>query len=95
MFEKEAKEYAVWFWGASPSVKRAIEQSYQKGAEFGYSKAIVWHFVKDGKYPTHSNRVLVFTDEGVGFGIYGLDNKKWYTYDTGFDVIAWREIELP
>ena len=51
--------------------------------------------MKDGEYPTHSNRVLVFTDEGVGFGIYGLDNKKWYTYDTGFDVIAWKEIVLP
>ena len=54
-----------------------------------------WHFVKDAEYPTHSNRVLVLTDEGVGFGIYGLDNKKWYTYDTGFDVIAWKEITLP
>ena len=59
------------------------------------NKANEWHFVKDGEYPTHSNRVLVFTDEGVGFGIYGLDNKKWYTYDTGFDVIAWKEITLP
>ena len=51
--------------------------------------------MKYGKYPTHSNKVIVFTDEGVGFGIYGLDNKKWYTYDTGFDVIAWKEITLP
>ena len=41
MFEKEAEEYADWFWGASPSVKRAIEQSYQKGAEFDYNKAKV------------------------------------------------------
>ena len=95
MFEKEAKEYADWFWGASPSAKRSIEQAYQQGAEFGYNKANEWQFVKDGKYPTHSNKVLVFTDEGVGFGIYGLDNKKWYTYDTGFDVIAWKEIVLP
>ena len=60
-----------------------------------FNKANEWHFVKDGEYPTHSNRVLVLTDEGVGFGIYGLDNKKWYTYDTGFDVIAWKEITLP
>ena len=43
MFEKEAKEYADWFWGASPSAKRAIEQAYQKGAEFGYNKANEWH----------------------------------------------------
>lgn len=60
-----------------------------------FNKANEWHYVKDGKYPAHSNRVLVFTDEGVGFGIYGLDNQKWYTYDTGFDVIAWKEIVLP
>ena len=59
------------------------------------NKANEWHYVKDGICPTHSNRVLVFTDEGIGFGIYGLDDKKWHTYDTGFDVIAWKEIVLP
>lgn len=58
-------------------------------------KANEWNYVKDGVCPTHSNRVLVFTDEGVGFGIYGLDDKKWHTYDTGFDVIAWKEIVIP
>ena len=39
MFEKEAEEYADWFWGASPSAQRAIIQAYQQGAEFGYNKA--------------------------------------------------------
>ena len=39
MFEKEAKEYADWFWGASQSEQRAIKQAYQQGAEFGYNKA--------------------------------------------------------
>lgn len=78
-----------------PFILAMIQQVFKDGAEFCYNKANEWHFVKDGKYPTHSNRVLVFTDEGVGFGIYGLDNKKWYTYDTGFDVIAWKEIVLP
>ena len=39
MFEKEAEEYADWFWGASPSEQRTIKQAYQKGAEFGYNKA--------------------------------------------------------
>ena len=72
---------------------KTIEQNIALKREL--EKANEWHYVKDGKYPTHSNRVLVFTDEGVGFGIYGLDNKKWYTYDTGFDVIAWKEIVLP
>ena len=41
MFEKEAGEYADWFWGASPSEQRAIKQAYQQGAEFGYNKAFV------------------------------------------------------
>lgn len=99
MFEKEAEEYAIdnyenCLYDDFPYTNdsRARQQSFRDGAEFGYNKANEWHFVKDGEYPTHSNRVLVFTDEGVGFGIYGLDNKKWYTYDTGFDVIAWKEI---
>ena len=98
MFEKEAEEYAIENWehyeeGQNDS--KALEQAYLAGAQFGYTKANEWHFVKDVEYPKHSNRVLVLTDEGVGFGIYGLDNKKWYTYDTGFDVIAWKEITLP
>ena len=98
MFEKEAEEYAIENWEHYEEDKndsKALKQAYLAGAEFGYNKANEWHFVKDVEYPTHSNRVLVLTDEGVGFGIYGLDNKKWYTYDTGFDVIAWKEITLP
>ena len=78
-----------------PFILAMIQQVFKDGAEFGYNKANEWHYVKDGKHPAHSNRVLVLTDEGVGFGIYGLDNQKWYTYDTGFDVIAWKEIVPP
>ena len=99
MFEKEADEAGNEKIRENNQFARCARKSYKDGfkdgAEFGYNKANEWHFVKDGEYPTHSNRVLVFTDEGVGFGIYGLDNKKWYTYDTGFDVIAWKEIILP
>ena len=95
MFEKEAEEEINKEHWKYSIFKNLAQEYWQKGAEFGYNKANEWHYVKDGKYPTHSNRVLVFTDEGVGFGIYGLDNKKWYTYDTGFEVIAWKEIVLP
>lgn len=99
MFEKEAEDNKPPYAFCGFNTKCELWKSgFQQGAKFGYNKANEWHFVKDGKYPTHSNRVLVFTDEGVGFGIYGLDykgNKKWYTYDTGFDVIAWKEIVLP
>ena len=101
MFEKEAEEYYngqydAWLEGEdSFALEEEIEQAFKDGAEFGYNKANEWHYVKDGISPTHSYRVLVFTDEGVGFGIYGLDDKKWHTYDTGFEVIAWKEIVLP
>ena len=104
MFEKEAEEYAIGkghehynylFEENAGTPADFARWCFEDGAEFGYNKANEWHYVKDGKYPAHSNRVLVFTDEGVGFGLYGLDNKKWYTYDTGFDVIAWKEITLP
>ena len=96
MFEKEAEEYAK-----SKKIKDDCirfydtKKHFKDGAEFGYNKANEWHYVKDGINPTHSYRVLVYTDEGVGFGIYGLDDKKWHTYDTGFEVIAWKEIVLP
>ena len=102
MFDKEAEEYATRECCTTcRNINHFCKEKCEcwtfakEGAEFGYNKANEWHFVKDGEYPTHSNRVLVFTDEGVGFGIYGLDNQKWYTYDTGFDVIAWKEITLP
>ena len=102
MFEKEAeeieKEAIKWVKDVFPNdefKQSGISRALVEFAELGYNKANEWHFVKDGEYPTHSNRVLVLTDEGVGFGIYGLDNKKWYTYDTGFDVIAWKEITPP
>ena len=102
MFEKEAeeieKEAIKWVKDVFPNdefKQSGISRALVEFAELGYNKANEWHYVKDGEYPKHSNRVLVFTDEGVGFGIYGLDNKKWYTYDTGFDVIAWKEITLP
>ena len=102
MFEKEAeeieKEAIKWVKDVFPNdefKQSGISRALVEFAELGYKKANEWHFVKDVEYPTHSNRVLVLTDEGVGFGIYGLDNKKWYTYDTGFDVIAWKEITLP
>ena len=100
MFDKEAEKWATNLCCTDCKAVICKEKCEcwtfaKQGAELGYTKANEWHFVKDVEYPTHSNRVLVLTDEGVGFGIYGLDNKKWYTYDTGFDVIAWKEITLP
>lgn len=37
--EEKAKEYADWFWGASPSAQRAIEQAYLAGLRAGKDTA--------------------------------------------------------
>ena len=87
----------LWRDGAEFGYNKAFVEADKnlKAVVADFNKANEWHYVKDGISPTHSYRVLVFTDEGVGFGIYGLDDKKWHTYDTGFEVIAWKEIVLP
>ena len=59
---KENHQFARW-------ARKSYKDGFKDGAELGYTKANEWHFVKDVEYPTHSNRVLVLTDEGVGFGI--------------------------
>ena len=108
MFEKEAKEYADWFWGASPSAKISIEQAYQQGAEFGYNKANEWHRVSD-KLP-EMNVLVYLWNNNDDFPVvacrqvpYGKKewvwNCKWgsgYTVSqsVGKDYL-WQEIELP
>jgi hypothetical protein len=63
MFEKEAEEYRAkrkdcqYF---SESYKNRIEKAFKDGAEFAYSKANEWHYVKDG-LPETSDRYLVYT----------------------------------
>ena len=108
MFEKEAEKYADWFWGASPSEKRAIEQAYQQGAEFGYNKANEWHRVSD-KLPEMG--VLVYLwKKGKDFPVvayrhspYGQKEWVWNCeWGSGFSIsqlkgrdYLWKEIVLP
>lgn len=56
MFEKEAKEYVPninWHAYSSKEIREEMMVCYQKGAEFGYNKAIAnkWHKVADGDLP--------------------------------------------
>ena len=102
MFEKEAEEYTDCFWGASPSAQRAIKQSYQKGAEFGYNKANEWHFVKDELPPKKVPLNIITFDKNkkrrVWVGEYDGGNGQWWTgyFNHFIDVpYAWREIVLP
>ena len=104
MFEKEAEEYTDWFWGASPSAQRAIKQSYQKGAEFGYNKANEWHYPSKGEYPKECENVLCYCKVvdvefySIGHTIIGGDNKiRWWSSNRSeeLNVYAWKEIVLP
>ena len=104
MFEKEAEEYTDWFWGASPSAQRAIKQSYQKGAEFGYNKANEWHYPLKGEYPKECENVLCYCKVvdvefySIGHTIIGGDNKiRWWSSNRSeeLNVYAWKEIVLP
>ena len=104
MLEKEAKEYADWFWGASPSAKRAIEQAYQKGAEFGYNKVNEWHDLRKDPtdLPKDNDEKLCFYGKGKVVARYCSEYGCWETefnnLVTTFSssiLIAWREIVFP
>ena len=104
MFEKEAEEYTDLFWGASPSAQRAIKQSYQNGAEFGYNKANEWHYPLKGEYPKECENVLCYCKVvntefySIGHTIIGRDNKiRWWSSNRSeeLNVYAWKEITPP
>ena len=106
MFEKESEEYADWFWGASPSAKRAIEQAFQAGAVLAWnkSKENEWHFVKDElppvkkEYNNRSELVLVLSKEKeMQYAQYVEKEKTWARgiCEINFEPYAWKEIVLP
>ena len=108
MFEKESVKWATKELG-NGYVDDIDNHSktYQKGAEFGYNKANEWHYVKDGKYPTHENDVTVlyrdcdklntytclYDTHSELWMYYNLDNMLLERFD--YKVIAWKEIVLP
>ena len=101
MFEKEAEEYADWFWGASPSEQRAIKQAFQAGAVLAWnkSKENEWHYVKDGIMPEENQWVLVYDGSYTVCNYHSntpikwLDNYENKVYEGS--IVAWKEIVLP
>ena len=106
--EEMAEEYADWFWGASPSARRAIKQAYLAGAEFGYNKANEWYRVSD-KLPKMDVFVYLWR-KGDDFPVVACrhifrGHKEWVWYcmwGSGFTVSQlkgkdrlWKEITLP
>ena len=76
--EKEAKEYADWFWGASPSTQRAIKQAYLDGLAEGRKEK--WHDLRKNPddLPKHSGLYCVQCGE---VREYVKEEKSWFTVD--------------
>jgi hypothetical protein len=102
MFEKEAEEYAgktyeMCSYSCLPyaSDRRAREQAFQDGAEFGYNKANEWHY---NEVPKNDNDILCqISKDEVVVGYYHTVAKRYITIDGQdlYNVIAWKEIVLP
>ena len=109
MFEEEAKkhkeEFIDVYLNVGGSLKAADmigmqkEQSYQEGAEFGYTKANEWHYMKDGIMPEENQWVLVYDGSYTVCNYHSntpikwLDNYENEVYE--YAIIAWREIVPP
>ena len=115
MFEKEAEKWTIDYVCKDCSrykeckskehctCKECSKEKWQNGAEFGYSKANEWHFVKDGDYPKKTGVYLVAwkrTRHVEEYGEWGF-NVDFFNADEGYFecdedyVIAWKEIVLP
>lgn len=94
MFEEEAEEYADWFWGASPSERRAIKQAYLAGLKAGRPK---WHKVADNDYPPCEKgncTINVLTDCG-DIAYYNYDEECWVAEPLSTEIdppVAWCEV---
>lgn len=101
--EEMAEEYADWYWGASPSAKRAIKDGYLAGLKAGRPK---WHKVADGDLPEYQmgeNYAQIpclckIKNYGLGVRLWNIKEQCWDTED-GDDyycekdrVIEWQEI---
>ena len=93
MFEKEAKEYGDNY--VKSKYMETVDETWRKGAEFGYNKANEWHYMKDGDLPKTKKKVLVLlkdVEEPI-LDYYRQDGLWNYALEN--EVIAWKEIVLP
>jgi hypothetical protein len=92
MFEKEAKQYGDNY--VKSKYMETVDETWRKGAEFGYNKANEWHKVKDEKMPKF--------DEGTEIkflkGKYTKAKRIVFCLCEDNDyqnIYAWKEIVLP
>ena len=104
MFEKEAeeieKEAIKWVKDVFPNdefKQSGISRALVEFAELGYSKALEWHFVKDG-LPKTSGKYLVYTGgepfildfatEANSFGYWVVSlGDDWGAQDEDFETV--------
>lgn len=116
MFDKEAEEYGTENYESCmyddvkgwETDRKAREQGFKDGAEFGYNKANEWHKITDWKdnsqFPDDECKTyLVYLRQGDYF-VCELDITEGYrqfylTYNLDDidpqNVTAWKEIVLP
>ena len=104
MFEKEAeeieKEAIKWVKNVFPNdefKQSGISRALVEFAELGYSKALEWHFVKDG-LPKTSGKYLVYTGgepfildfatevNSFGYWVVSLGD-DWGVQDEDFETV--------
>lgn len=96
MFEKEAEELIE----ESKRLNTTPRETVYKAIEFGYNKAIEWHYVKDGDLPKDNEYVLIYTDLKNTYVARKPTEKDYFVARRGgfvqmSAVIAWKEIVLP
>ena len=98
MFEKEAKEYGDNY--VKSKYMETVDETWKKGAEFGYNKANEWHDLKTER-PQLRKEVLWLIDDNelwlgellesrIDFDEWELDSVLFNDYE-----IRWKEIVLP
>ena len=103
MFEKEGQrsfdELDDRGVGDDWSIEESYVNGFSNGAEFGYSKANEWHYVKDGDLPKVNELVLI---KITGCFVLGWTNgTNWFNDSNNGTIIdrrmvyAWKEIVLP
>ena len=108
MFEEEAEKYVKAFtdrshiWSNDKLMQLQLRAAYQQGAEFGYTKANEWHYVKDELPPKKVPLNIITFDKNkkrrVWVGEYDGGNGQWWTgyFNHFIDVpYTWKEIVLP
>ena len=112
MFEKEAEEYLIrnlcktclTICENNCPHAESEKRAYKDGAEFGYNKALEWHYPSKGEYPKECENVLCYCKVvdaefySIGHTIIGGDNKiRWWSSNRSeeLNVYAWKEIVLP